>query len=145
MSHVKKRKQVDHVNNIMLKCHGVFTKNFTIFFRMQEKLKTCRIRIWEILDHPWEIKKGKVFKNGSSRIYGRQPFTWSIIEYFVPYICNIYIVTARASEFTQPYICYKFYSIKKNFLICKNVIWHTRTKFLRVLFHWKLNFHFKYS
>ena len=30
----------------------------------------------------------KVFKNGPSEIYGKQPlknFTWSILEYFVPY------------------------------------------------------------
>ena len=32
-------------------------------------------------------KYGKVFKNGPSKICGRQPsknFTWSILEYFVP-------------------------------------------------------------
>ena len=31
----------------------------------------------------------KVFKNGPSKVFGRQPlknFTWSILEYFVPYI-----------------------------------------------------------
>ena len=31
----------------------------------------------------------KVFKNGPSKICGRQPlknFTWSILEYFVPYV-----------------------------------------------------------
>ena len=32
---------------------------------------------------------GKVFKNGTSEISGRQllkNFTWSILEYFVPYV-----------------------------------------------------------
>ena len=41
-----------------------------------EKKKTMVI-IWD-----------KVFKNGPSRIYGRHSlknFTWSILEYFVPY------------------------------------------------------------
>ena len=31
----------------------------------------------------------KVFKNGPSKIFGRQPlnnFTWSILEYFVPFV-----------------------------------------------------------
>ena len=33
----------------------------------------------------------RVFKNGPSKICGRQPlrnFTWSILEYFVSYNCN---------------------------------------------------------
>ena len=35
----------------------------------------------------------KVFKNGSSKICGRQPlksFTWSVLEYFVPYMIYVY-------------------------------------------------------
>ena len=26
-----KNKQIDHINNIMRKCYGIFTENFTIF------------------------------------------------------------------------------------------------------------------
>ena len=39
------------------------------------------MRIWD-----------KVFKNGPSKIYGRQPlkiFTWSNLEYFAPFDRNI--------------------------------------------------------
>ena len=35
------------------------------------------------------MKLDNVFKNGLSKICGRQPlknFTWSIIEYFVPFV-----------------------------------------------------------
>ena len=38
-------KRNDHVSNIILKCHDIFTENFTIFFfffKTQEKLETCR-------------------------------------------------------------------------------------------------------
>ena len=37
---------------------------------------------------------GKVFKNGPGKICGRQPlknFTWSILEYFAPYL-NLNVV-----------------------------------------------------
>ena len=39
------------------------------------------------LIHNWD----KVFKNGPSKICGRQPleiFTWSILEYFAPIVVN---------------------------------------------------------
>ena len=45
------------------------------------------------------IYGGKVFKNGPSKICGRQPlknFTWSILEYFAPYVrmyvCIDYVI-----------------------------------------------------
>ena len=44
------------------------------------------------------IKWGKVFKNGSSEICGRQPlknFTWSILEYLVP---NLNMFPRKASN-----------------------------------------------
>ena len=34
-----KNERIYHINNIMSKCHGIFTNNFTIFFF---KLKTRR-------------------------------------------------------------------------------------------------------
>ena len=40
-------------------------------------------------------KWGRVFKNGPSKICGRQPlkiFTWSILEYFVPFVTGVITV-----------------------------------------------------
>ena len=37
-----KIKRIDHISKIMSKRHGIFTKKFTIFFQMQEKLETGR-------------------------------------------------------------------------------------------------------
>ena len=34
-----KNKQIDHIIKIMLKRHGVFTKNFTISFSNAEKIR----------------------------------------------------------------------------------------------------------
>ena len=39
----------------------------------------------------FDIIWDKVFKNATSKVFGRQPlknFTWSILEYFVPYVCR---------------------------------------------------------
>ena len=52
------------------------------------------------------------------KICGRQPlkiFTWSILGYFVPYTCNIYIVTTSASDFKYLKIFYNFHPIKQTF------------------------------
>ena len=39
-----RKKPIDDINNIMSKCHGIFTENFIIiFFQVQEKLETCLI------------------------------------------------------------------------------------------------------
>ena len=38
---------IDHKSNTMSKRQGVLTKNLTIFFQMQDKLKTCHL--WEII------------------------------------------------------------------------------------------------
>ena len=51
-------------------------------------LLSLSINIWD-----------KVFKNGPSKICDRQSstnFTWSILEYFVPYILNINILQCNA-------------------------------------------------
>ena len=70
------------------------------------------------------------------------------------YTCNIYIVTARTSEFTRLYICYKCYPIKKKPSDLEELhTWHRHltiqikcsyiTNSLCVLFHSKLNFSLK--
>ena len=43
----------------------------------------------KVLTASWTLIWDKVFKNGPSKIYGGQPlknFTWSIFEYFIPYV-----------------------------------------------------------
>ena len=37
-----KNKQIDQINKVMSKRHGIFSKKFTILFQMQENLETYR-------------------------------------------------------------------------------------------------------
>ena len=68
----------------MSKREGVFTENITIFFK-----------------NTGETGRGFKFERFYKTIFGRL------------YTCNIYIITIRVSELTPPYICYRFYPIKR--------------------------------
>ena len=89
-----KNKQIDHTSNTMSKHHGVFTKNFIIFFSNQGKTEHVPAFEFEIF---YNIILGRLFK------------------------CNIYTVTTATS---QLYICYKFDSIKKLSDVQEFHIWH---------------------
>ena len=68
----------------MSKRHVAFTENFTIFSSNAGKTDNMLEFVFERF---WII-------------FGRL------------YTCNIYVIATRVSEFTQLYICYKFYSKK---------------------------------
>ena len=58
---------------------ATFVISFAVYYLSREITLSSSIQIW-----------GKAFKNGASKTCGRQPFTWSILEYFVPFIVQIY-------------------------------------------------------
>ena len=45
-----KNKQINHVSKNMSKRHGIFTENFSIFFKRSKKWKRTVIQIWQILE-----------------------------------------------------------------------------------------------
>ena len=53
----------------------------------------------------WNLIWIKVFKNGPSKICGRQPlkiFTWSILEYFVPYVVRASLWAVNLQKHFRP-------------------------------------------
>ena len=37
-----RNKSINHITNILSKCHYIFIENFASFFQVQEELDTCR-------------------------------------------------------------------------------------------------------